>query len=185
MSWKKHPWQQYPWQKHPWQTWEGQEHPWQKYPWQKHPWQTWEGQEHPWQTHPGQKEPVRTGGSQSVSSIYSVGHSVCMNDEGVWINGKRVNIDQERDDEEKAKMQSELEYLKGQLRERVKEQPKQQPIPKEEREEKVCSICMEQAPNVAFLECGHVCCCVVCADGVNQCPMCRADITKRVKLFLV
>lgn len=47
-----------------------------------------------------------------------------------------------------------------------------------------CSICLDKTSEVIFLNCGHVCCCVKCSDLVSQCPLCREDIVRRIKLML-
>ena len=44
-----------------------------------------------------------------------------------------------------------------------------------------CSICMERRRNVAFL-CGHGAC-VVCAQTLKTCHMCRKPITKKINLY--
>ena len=48
--------------------------------------------------------------------------------------------------------------------------------------ESECCICLDKAPCVAFLPCGHVCCCAECGI-VSVCPMCRAQITTTVRLY--
>ncbi|KAL4219600.1 E3 ubiquitin-protein ligase lrsam1 [Mactra antiquata] len=45
-----------------------------------------------------------------------------------------------------------------------------------------CSICLDKTSEVLFMNCGHVCTCVQCCDSVQLCPLCRADIVRRVKL---
>lgn len=39
-----------------------------------------------------------------------------------------------------------------------------------------CVICFEVTRLLVFVPCGHVCCCEQCSAGVNQCPLCRADV---------
>ncbi|XP_063065985.1 E3 ubiquitin-protein ligase LRSAM1 [Engraulis encrasicolus] len=46
-----------------------------------------------------------------------------------------------------------------------------------------CVVCMEQGSQVIFLPCGHVCCCHRCSDALQTCPLCRADIEQRVRLY--
>ncbi|XP_033844845.1 E3 ubiquitin-protein ligase LRSAM1 [Periophthalmus magnuspinnatus] len=46
-----------------------------------------------------------------------------------------------------------------------------------------CVVCMETGSQVIFLPCGHVCCCQVCSDALQNCPMCRATISQRIRLF--
>ncbi len=49
------------------------------------------------------------------------------------------------------------------------------------REERQCAICMERDKNAA-LQCGHQLC-WQCAHAVAKCPVCRAAIITRIKLF--
>ncbi|BFZ05902.1 hypothetical protein BsWGS_08941 [Bradybaena similaris] len=47
-----------------------------------------------------------------------------------------------------------------------------------------CAICLDKQANIIFLTCGHVCCCTTCAQTVHLCPLCRATISSKIKLFL-
>uniref|UniRef100_A0A3B5KXD4 RING-type domain-containing protein n=1 Tax=Xiphophorus couchianus TaxID=32473 RepID=A0A3B5KXD4_9TELE len=44
-----------------------------------------------------------------------------------------------------------------------------------------CVVCMETG--VVFLPCGHVCCCQVCSDALQNCPLCRSNISQRIRLY--
>ncbi|KAM9594648.1 E3 ubiquitin-protein ligase LRSAM1 isoform 4-T10 [Morphnus guianensis] len=46
-----------------------------------------------------------------------------------------------------------------------------------------CVVCMEQETQMIFLPCGHVCCCQTCCDQLHTCPLCRKDITQRIRIF--
>ncbi|XP_018087999.1 E3 ubiquitin-protein ligase LRSAM1 isoform X2 [Xenopus laevis] len=46
-----------------------------------------------------------------------------------------------------------------------------------------CVVCMEQEAHIIFLPCGHVCCCVTCGDALHTCPLCRRDITQRIRIY--
>ncbi|XP_023816444.1 E3 ubiquitin-protein ligase LRSAM1 isoform X1 [Oryzias latipes] len=46
-----------------------------------------------------------------------------------------------------------------------------------------CVVCMETGSKVIFLPCGHVCCCQVCSDAVQNCPLCRSNISQRIRLY--
>uniref|UniRef100_A0A669D6T7 Leucine rich repeat and sterile alpha motif containing 1 n=1 Tax=Oreochromis niloticus TaxID=8128 RepID=A0A669D6T7_ORENI len=46
-----------------------------------------------------------------------------------------------------------------------------------------CVVCMETESQVIFLPCGHVCCCQVCNDALQNCPLCRANISQRIRLY--
>ncbi|XP_069578055.1 E3 ubiquitin-protein ligase LRSAM1 isoform X2 [Brachyistius frenatus] len=57
------------------------------------------------------------------------------------------------------------------------------PAPMEGPGSSECVVCMETGSRVIFLPCGHVCCCQVCADALQNCPLCRAAICQRVRLY--
>lgn len=46
-----------------------------------------------------------------------------------------------------------------------------------------CVVCMETGAQVIFLPCGHVCCCQVCNDALQNCPLCRSSISQRIRLY--
>ncbi|KAF7651735.1 hypothetical protein LDENG_00106040 [Lucifuga dentata] len=46
-----------------------------------------------------------------------------------------------------------------------------------------CVVCMETGSQVIFLPCGHVCCCQVCSDSLLSCPLCRSNISQRIRLY--
>ncbi|XP_055895870.1 uncharacterized protein LOC106054167 isoform X2 [Biomphalaria glabrata] len=52
-------------------------------------------------------------------------------------------------------------------------------------EERQCKICMEVDARMTFVPCGHLVSCEVCSSQLKQCPMCRSDIEKVVKTYLV
>ncbi|XP_046547780.1 E3 ubiquitin-protein ligase LRSAM1-like [Haliotis rubra] len=45
-----------------------------------------------------------------------------------------------------------------------------------------CSICLERESQVIFLNCGHICCCVMCCGPLTMCPLCRAPIVQKIKI---
>jgi hypothetical protein len=47
-----------------------------------------------------------------------------------------------------------------------------------------CVVCMEANIQVVFVPCGHIVCCAGCAEQVQSCPSCRANIVQRVRTFL-
>lgn len=47
-------------------------------------------------------------------------------------------------------------------------------------EQTVC-ICTDQAPNIFFIPCGHCVCCQKCSPKVQECPVCRSAIDKRIQ----
>ncbi len=47
-----------------------------------------------------------------------------------------------------------------------------------------CKVCLSTPAKVAFVPCGHVCCCEGCARQLNECPLCRAAIQRRMTVYL-
>jgi hypothetical protein len=50
-------------------------------------------------------------------------------------------------------------------------------------ESKECVICFERQPKIAFMTCGHFVCCEECSKPVQTCPICRKEITSKVKIY--
>lgn len=46
-----------------------------------------------------------------------------------------------------------------------------------------CVICMNADWDTVFMDCSHLCCCSQCAYQVTECPICKAKIVKRLKIF--
>lgn len=46
-----------------------------------------------------------------------------------------------------------------------------------------CVVCMEMEAQAIFLPCGHVCCCTNCGDALQTCPLCRRDISQRIRIY--
>jgi hypothetical protein len=46
-----------------------------------------------------------------------------------------------------------------------------------------CHICLQQNLRIAFLPCGHLCACAMCAAGLKHCPMCREEVEDTVCIF--
>jgi hypothetical protein len=57
------------------------------------------------------------------------------------------------------------------------------PISSSSAEDKTCCVCMEKERDVTLVPCGHVCCCLACAEKLVDCPICRKPKTGVVKLF--
>ncbi|XP_010405986.2 E3 ubiquitin-protein ligase XIAP isoform X1 [Corvus cornix cornix] len=51
-------------------------------------------------------------------------------------------------------------------------------------EEKLCKICMAKDVSAVFIPCGHLVACKECAQLLNECPLCRTDITKIQEIFM-
>lgn len=50
-------------------------------------------------------------------------------------------------------------------------------------EKQMCIICTERPCNCVLLPCRHSSMCTNCCDILTRCPICRADITKRIHVF--
>jgi hypothetical protein len=48
---------------------------------------------------------------------------------------------------------------------------------------KKCHICLERELKIAFLPCGHLCSCVMCAVGFTHCPIGRQSMEEIVRIF--
>ncbi|KAJ8927929.1 hypothetical protein NQ314_019559 [Rhamnusium bicolor] len=47
-----------------------------------------------------------------------------------------------------------------------------------------CVICLENECQIVFVPCGHLCCCFQCSTSVGECPLCRTDIERKIKIYL-
>ncbi len=47
-----------------------------------------------------------------------------------------------------------------------------------------CVICLENDKNMVFLTCNHMVCCEECGQTLKKCPLCRKDISSRIKVFM-
>jgi hypothetical protein len=46
-----------------------------------------------------------------------------------------------------------------------------------------CVVCLSESRNSAFDPCGHMACCLACANALTTCPICRAAVLKVLKLY--
>ena len=56
-------------------------------------------------------------------------------------------------------------------------------VQEKEAEKKLCIICMEKPRDIVFVDCSHLCCCQACSDKVTNCPLCRKQVTSKLKVF--
>jgi hypothetical protein len=49
--------------------------------------------------------------------------------------------------------------------------------------EDVCKVCMDNAIDCVLLECGHMVTCLKCSKQVAECPICRQNVSRIVKVF--
>ena len=58
--------------------------------------------------------------------------------------------------------------------------------PTETYREDYCVICLEEEPNILYLDCGHIAVCDRCdrskKTGRKNCDMCRSEILERIKI---
>ena len=47
-----------------------------------------------------------------------------------------------------------------------------------------CVACQDAPRGVLLRPCSHMCLCNDCADGLNECPICREPITERLKVIV-
>jgi E3 ubiquitin-protein ligase LRSAM1 len=45
-----------------------------------------------------------------------------------------------------------------------------------------CAICLDRACEVIFVPCGHFCCCAECPTTLTECPMCRTEIERKIRV---
>ena len=50
-------------------------------------------------------------------------------------------------------------------------------------ESDLCKVCMDNWVDCVLLECGHMMTCVECGKKLQECPMCRQNISRIVRVF--
>ncbi|CAM9545581.1 unnamed protein product [Ascophyllum nodosum] len=48
-----------------------------------------------------------------------------------------------------------------------------------------CIVCFERKVDCTLVPCGHHCCCFTCAAQFDVCPVCRADVTQKIRTISV
>lgn len=51
------------------------------------------------------------------------------------------------------------------------------------KEDNCCVVCLDSRKAIILVPCGHYAFCRVCALEITECPICRARVEKRVKVF--
>lgn len=46
-----------------------------------------------------------------------------------------------------------------------------------------CIVCCNNKRNVLFMNCKHMLCCDTCSEKINECPICKTNIIKKIKIF--
>ena len=54
---------------------------------------------------------------------------------------------------------------------------------KEIEKETNCCVCINSAPAIVFIPCGHLCVCEECSKKCDVCPVCRNAIGSKIKVF--
>jgi len=49
----------------------------------------------------------------------------------------------------------------------------------------MCVVCTEHVKDIAFVPCGHICACFTCAKALDTCPVCRAGVVTRQRVYQV
>ncbi|XP_015787734.1 E3 ubiquitin-protein ligase LRSAM1-like isoform X2 [Tetranychus urticae] len=44
-----------------------------------------------------------------------------------------------------------------------------------------CVVCLDELSKIIFIPCGHVCACIECSSSVDLCPICRAEISEKIR----
>jgi hypothetical protein len=76
----------------------------------------------------------------------------------------------------------ELEKVLDKSRNTVVERIKQK-VKEEVEDKSKCLICFDRTRGIIFVPCGHKVCCTQCSNQVKNCPICRANIEIKQKVF--
>jgi len=68
-----------------------------------------------------------------------------------------------------------IEHKKHEILEKQAEEIKKQ---------RQCLICKDKDKSVAFVPCAHLCVCEVCAQAVNECPICHQAVQQKMKIVM-
>ncbi|XP_076800003.1 baculoviral IAP repeat-containing protein 7-like isoform X9 [Clavelina lepadiformis] len=52
-------------------------------------------------------------------------------------------------------------------------------------EERMCKVCGNEQASVVLIPCGHIACCVGCAENASTCPICRLRVREKIRSFIV
>ena len=50
-------------------------------------------------------------------------------------------------------------------------------------DETACAVCLTNKVKMVTMPCQHSVCCITCGDVCTQCPICRAEITQKIKYY--
>jgi len=78
-----------------------------------------------------------------------------------------------------------VKTIKDEFPEYAEEELKLDTTEEKDTDEETCVVCLDNSPSIAMVPCGHRCCCVDCSPQIgNLCPMCRQNVTQKIKVFL-
>lgn len=66
----------------------------------------------------------------------------------------------------------------------MQEEEPTKPTPQNDNDEVICSICLERKRNVLFRPCSHFCSCSRCSMRLENCPICRTRIRRKIMVFV-
>jgi len=101
-------------------------------------------------------------------------------DGGAWVRKKQDEVaTMEANLKKKGDDLTDLAKLLKESEEKLRE------VERETQEKNGCKLCMEEDISVVFLPCGHLCCCSSCANlpSVKSCPICREQISCKIRVF--
>ncbi|XP_076810246.1 baculoviral IAP repeat-containing protein 2-like [Clavelina lepadiformis] len=52
-------------------------------------------------------------------------------------------------------------------------------------QERLCKKCGKEQASVVLIPCGHIACCVACAENLETCPICRSIVREKFRSFIV
>lgn len=94
-------------------------------------------------------------------------------------------LEKARHEQERKKLVAEREEMKREMMRQLKEKQELQDQKGAAQDggsiaaDRDCVICLDGEANCLFLNCGHIKCCMDCAQYVEECPMCRVKLEDR------
>ncbi len=56
-------------------------------------------------------------------------------------------------------------------------------ISQSDNDQNTCKICLDNSKEIVFVPCGHYAACEDCSESLIKCPICRADIVDKIKMY--
>lgn len=83
-----------------------------------------------------------------------------------------------------AALEETRQYELLQLMNPARGQPNAPPQTEPETVKNECKVCLSYAARIAFMPCGHLCCCSDCSKNLTKCPVCRHNIVHRMVIYM-